>query len=103
MVRNPVRTHAPISRAGESTSRAISAETRKMPDPIIEPITSMVALVRPRPLMNSRSGELVVSTVAGFVSTLNYPHDPCRGRCPHLPTPDEGVWGYTILAQKTLL
>ena len=34
---------------------AISAETIKMPEPIMEPITSMVALVRPRPLTSSLS------------------------------------------------
>ncbi len=49
MVMNPVTTHAAINKAGESTSRAISADTIKMPEPIIEPITSMVALVNPRP------------------------------------------------------
>src|ERR1700726_3620176 len=71
MVRKPVITQAPINNAGESTSRAISAETRKMPDPIIEPITSMVELVRPRPLTNSRSVEEVVEVVtAGLVSTV---------------------------------
>ena len=52
---NPVTTHARISNAGESTSRAISADTMKMPEPIMEPITSMVALVRPKPLMSSAS------------------------------------------------
>ena len=52
---NPVTSQAPISSAGEFTSRAISAETIKMPEPIIEPITSMVALVRPRALTSSLS------------------------------------------------
>ena len=46
---NPATAHAPISNAGESTSRPISADTIKMPEPIIEPMTSMVALVRPNP------------------------------------------------------
>src|SRR5208283_318353 len=55
MVKRPVIAHAPISRAGDCVSRAISAETMKMPEPIIEPITSMVALVRPRPLTSSWS------------------------------------------------
>ena len=55
MVRKPVTSQAPINSAGESTSRVISAETIKMPEPIIEPITSMVALVRPRPFTNSLS------------------------------------------------
>src|SRR6476646_7383919 len=70
MVIKPVTSHAAISSAGESTSRAISAETRKMPDPIIEPITSMVELVRPRPLTKSRSGASSRATVAGLVSML---------------------------------
>ena len=38
----PVINQAPISSAGESTLRAISAETDEDADPIIEPITSMV-------------------------------------------------------------
>ncbi len=53
MVKNPVISHAPISSAGDCTSREISADTIKMPDPIIDPITSMVALVRPSPLTSS--------------------------------------------------
>src|SRR6476646_6667209 len=53
MVRNPVTAQAMISSAGESTRRAISADTIKMPEPIIDPMTSVVALVRPRPLTNS--------------------------------------------------
>src|SRR5437764_13549899 len=37
---------------GEPTCREISAETMKMPDPIIEPATSMVESSNPRPRMN---------------------------------------------------
>ena len=55
MVMKPATAHAPISKAGESTSRAISAETIKIPEPIIDPMTSMVALVSPRPLTSSLS------------------------------------------------
>src|SRR5450631_466575 len=73
MVRNPVTAQAAMSKAGELTSRAISAETMKMPEPIIEPVTSMVELVRPRPLTNSRSGELSVLATTGLPSTLNRP------------------------------
>src|ERR1700679_3804386 len=43
-----VTSHAPMSRAGEPTPRLISAGTRKMPEPIIEPTTIAVALKRPR-------------------------------------------------------
>ncbi len=46
---NPATAQAPISKAGESTSRPISADTMKMPEPIIDPMTSIVALVRPSP------------------------------------------------------
>src|SRR6266478_5326144 len=55
MVMKPVTNHAPISSAGEFTSRLISADTIKIPEPIIDPITSMVALVRPRALTSSLS------------------------------------------------
>ena len=55
MVMRPVTTQAPISNAGDPTSRPISADTMKMPEPIMEPITSMVALVRPSPWTNSLS------------------------------------------------
>ena len=48
MVRAAVTTHAPRKSAGESVPRAISASTIKMPEPIIEPITSAVELKRPR-------------------------------------------------------
>src|ERR1700747_2583644 len=52
---NPVTHQAPLNHPGELTSRLISADTIKMPEPIIEPITSMVALVRPRAFTNSVS------------------------------------------------
>src|ERR1035437_4011631 len=69
MVMNPVTTQAAMSSAGESTSRAISAETMKMPEPIMEPMTSVVALVRPRPLIHSLSP--AIDTV--FVSVAKGP------------------------------
>src|SRR5581483_5120628 len=72
MVRKPVNSHAPIRRAGESVSRAISAETMKIPEPIIEPITSVVALVRPRPLTNSGDAELSVMPLAGEFTAVFY-------------------------------
>ena len=55
MVMNPVTIQAAINKAGEFTSRLISAETIKMPEPIIDPITNMVALVSPRALTSSLS------------------------------------------------
>src|ERR1700728_1410296 len=43
-----VTSDAPISRAGDPTPRLMSAGTRKMPDPIIDPTTMAVALNNPR-------------------------------------------------------
>jgi hypothetical protein len=53
MVRKPVTTQAMINNPGEFTSRAISADTMNIPEPIIDPMTRVVALVRPRPLTSS--------------------------------------------------
>ncbi len=50
MVSAAVTSHAMISSPGDCTCRATSADTIKMPEPIIEPITSVVADTRPRPL-----------------------------------------------------
>jgi hypothetical protein len=44
----PVTTQAPNTSAGELAVRAMSASTRKMPDPIMEPATSAVELNNPR-------------------------------------------------------
>jgi hypothetical protein len=41
----PVITHATTNQNGEGSDLAMSAETMKMPEPIIEPATSMVASV----------------------------------------------------------
>ncbi len=71
MVRNPVSTQAPISRTGESTRRAISAETMKMPEPIMDPMTSIVALSGPRPFTNPLSLE---ATEIVFASVAKKPH-----------------------------
>ena len=72
MVMKPVTTQAAISRAGEFDSRAMSAETMKMPEPIMDPMTSVVALVRPSPLTNSWSWVAGSSwaAVTGCVSVL---------------------------------
>ena len=66
MVTTPETTHAIRSQKGEITVREISAETMKIPDPIIEPATSMVASVRVIAFTNSR-GDCGVSAVAGWV------------------------------------
>src|SRR5688500_4207981 len=52
----PVRTHARSRKNGDSTFRTMSAETMKIPEPIIEPATSIVASVRLMALTNSDCG-----------------------------------------------
>jgi hypothetical protein len=66
MVTTPETTHAMSSQKGEITVREISADTMKIPDPIIEPATSMVASVSVIALTNSRD-DLGVSAVAAWV------------------------------------
>ncbi len=51
-VMKPVTTQAAMSSAGEPVMRAMSAATMNTPEPIIEPITSVVPVVRPMPLTN---------------------------------------------------
>jgi len=47
-----VTSHAAISSAGDPSTRLISADTIKMPDPIIDPITIAVAENNPIPCTN---------------------------------------------------
>jgi hypothetical protein len=68
-----VTSHAAISSAGDPSPRDISAETIKMPDPIIEPITIAVAENSPIPCTNWGEAELswVSSRKAAGVSVLS--------------------------------
>jgi len=54
MVTTPETTQAISSQNGELTVRAMSADTMKIPEPIIEPATSIVASVSVKALTNSR-------------------------------------------------
>jgi hypothetical protein len=49
IVSTPARAQAIINHPGEPTSLEDSAETMKMPDPIIDPTTIIVASSSPRP------------------------------------------------------
>ena len=49
---SPESTHASIIHIGEGTPRAMLADTMKIPDPIIDPATSIVASVRDIALTN---------------------------------------------------
>src|SRR4051812_23047508 len=66
---SPVRTQTPSSQPDEPTSRAISAETMKMPEPIMAPATSMVASNSPsrfwKPASTSAAGVRAVMLMGG--------------------------------------
>ena len=66
MVTTPETTHAIRSQKGELAVRAISADTMKIPEPIMEPATSIVASVSVNALTNSRD-DGAVSAVAFVV------------------------------------
>ncbi len=55
----PVTTQTSSSAPGPQllTCRPMSAETMKIPDPIIEPTTSEIAASGPMPRMNSDAGD----------------------------------------------
>ena len=55
-VSNAVTIHVASSHPGLPTCLVISADTMKIPDPIIEPITIIVESANPRPRWNSVSG-----------------------------------------------
>src|SRR5439155_21920556 len=55
IVSTPVTAQTTSSQPDEPTNRAMSAETMKTPEPIIEPATSMVESSNPRPRMNFSS------------------------------------------------
>src|SRR6267378_3901379 len=62
IVRTPARAHATRSQPGAPTRREDSAEVIKIPDPIMEPTTIMVASSNPRP-RTSFAGEVLASSL----------------------------------------
>ena len=81
----PETIHAMSSQKGEMTVREISAETMKMPDPIIEPATSIVASVSVSALTNSRDdgvSAVGVVLVNALPQVLGYSpvSPPCTAR-----------------------
>ena len=66
IVSTPASAHAISSQPGEPTSRDDSAEVMKMPDPIIDPTTIIVASSRLRPRINL-GDELVTDRCIGRV------------------------------------
>src|SRR5450759_4710275 len=69
MVTTPETIHAIRSQKGEFTVREISAETMKIPEPIMEPATSIVASVSVSALTNSRDDGAV--SAVGVVVVVN--------------------------------
>src|SRR5689334_18240845 len=66
----PVSSQTAISQPGAPTSRAISAETTKMPEPIIDPATSIVASNRPRRFWKPASGAAAAGPSSGVMVLL---------------------------------
>src|SRR4051812_35967712 len=66
----PVSTQIANSQPDEPTSRAMSAETMKMPEPIMVPTTSMVASNRPIFCRNAGAGSPVVGPSCGVAVRL---------------------------------
>src|SRR6185295_4436244 len=67
IVTTPDTIHAISSQNGELTVRAMSAATMKMPEPIIEPATSMVASVSVSALTNSRDDAVLSAPLVAVV------------------------------------
>src|SRR6202171_1657264 len=82
MVIKPVINQTTISNPGLFTCRAMSADTMKMPDPIIEPATIMVASSGPRLLTNPWPA------VGDETFARSLPSDICN----HLSAPLEGCY-----------
>src|SRR5215216_392329 len=66
MVISPARAQAARSQPGEPTRRADSADVMKMPEPIIEPMTIMVASISPSWRTSSGAGPAFSRVVMGF-------------------------------------
>ena len=61
-------THAASNQPGEPSVRDMSAETIKMPEPIIDPITIIVESYKPRPRVNSVSCAGALTFASGIMS-----------------------------------
>src|SRR3954462_14271883 len=79
MVTTPETTHAIRSQKGEFTVRAMSADTMNIPEPIIDPATSIVASVSVIALTNSRDDGAVSAVVVVVVNA--FPQMPSFALC----------------------
>src|SRR5579884_169767 len=94
MVSTAVTIHAINIQPGLSISRAISAETMKIPEPIMVPITTMVESNRFRPRTNpaSEAGSVVCDASADMrLDSLSMLQGAGPGRCSVPAGRDEAV------------
>src|SRR5438132_7573521 len=66
IVSTPVTSHAHSNHPGAPTCRLMSADTIKMPEPIIEPATIIVESSKPRPRTKPVALSVVVASEAGM-------------------------------------
>src|SRR3954470_5225950 len=97
----PESTHANIIQSGDGSPRAMLAETMKIPDPIIEPATSIVASVRVIALTNPvpECGVASVETAELLIHHRKKREGVdggCRRRFRHNPTKSRGALGPTL-------
>src|SRR5580658_4809844 len=76
MVSAPANAHATSSHPALPISRAISADTMKIPEPIMTPTTTMTESKRPRPRANEGASEAgdgrgESACVEGFIDSLD--------------------------------
>src|SRR5206468_6087470 len=97
----PDNTQARIIQSGDGSPRAMLAETMKMPDPIIEPATSIVASVRVIALTNPVPACGVASVVtAELLIQVRKKREGvdggCRRRFRHNPAKSRGALGLPL-------
>src|ERR1041384_7903662 len=93
-VSTPVISQATSSQPGLPTCRAVSADTRKMPEPIIEPTTTALASSSPRARLNARASFSTDSDGIPLLPhrrTLRTLGDCVLGFSPLLCTAQEGI------------
>src|SRR5882757_4603757 len=97
----PESTQARIIQSGDGSPRAMLAETMKIPDPIIEPATSIVASVRVIALTNPvpDCGVASVETAELLIQVRKKREGVdggCRRRFRHNPAKSRGGLGLTL-------
>src|SRR4029077_14924644 len=85
-VSNPVTMHTTSNHPGDPTWRAMIDDTMKIPEPIIEPATSMVESNKPSPLTSFSSATGASVTALAISNPLDWrrvnhqPRDSCNAK-----------------------